>query len=271
MKRKLQALAASMLLGTATFATAVPVNIGGLTLSSGTIFEVASVYENVITGPGQTLAGVGEISQINGVAVSSLCAGCELTYQFGGYTVTALSPNQIAFSGGYVNFYLGSGADNDFNPFASTGSADDIAAASNGTLFLTLAGHAIDGAGNTFYGGGVNIGTPDAFGFGVGFMDVDATGLLNGNTAGAGALANANFNTNSILSAFGGNADLQLGSSFSSLLLPHAGECPGGPMCIAGSVDARGLVVAIPEPQTYALMLAGLGVVGFLARRRRQS
>jgi hypothetical protein len=28
-------------------------------------------------------------------------------------------------------------------------------------------------------------------------------------------------------------------------------------------------VNAVPEPETYALMLAGLGVVGFLARRRR--
>ena len=28
-------------------------------------------------------------------------------------------------------------------------------------------------------------------------------------------------------------------------------------------------VPAIPEPSTYALMLAGLGVVGFMARRRR--
>jgi hypothetical protein len=28
-------------------------------------------------------------------------------------------------------------------------------------------------------------------------------------------------------------------------------------------------VTAIPEPETYALLLAGLGVIGFLARRRR--
>jgi hypothetical protein len=28
-------------------------------------------------------------------------------------------------------------------------------------------------------------------------------------------------------------------------------------------------VTAVPEPETYALMLAGLGVIGFLARRRR--
>jgi hypothetical protein len=27
----------------------------------------------------------------------------------------------------------------------------------------------------------------------------------------------------------------------------------------------------IPEPETYALMLAGLGVVGFTARRRKQA
>jgi hypothetical protein len=33
--------------------------------------------------------------------------------------------------------------------------------------------------------------------------------------------------------------------------------------------DVSIAVTAVPEPETYALMLAGLGIVGFVARRRR--
>lgn len=36
-----------------------------------------------------------------------------------------------------------------------------------------------------------------------------------------------------------------------------------------GSLDAVSLTSAVPEPQTYALLLAGLGAVFFLARRRK--
>jgi hypothetical protein len=223
-----------------------------------------------VAAQGDVLAGFGEVTQINGVDVASLCANCELTYQFGGYTVTSLSPTNITFKGGWINFYLGFGANNDFNPFASSGSAADITAATNGALFLTLAGHPIDAAGNTFSGTGTDIGTTTPVGFGAGLADVENTGTANGNTAGGGALANAYFDTNSIPATYGdGNADFALGSSFSAALLPHPSECPGGPACVAGSADIRGLVQAVPEPETYALMLAGLGVIGFVARRRK--
>jgi len=39
-----------------------------------------------------------------------------------------------------------------------------------------------------------------------------------------------------------------------------------------GAVGAtgQGVVTVVPEPETYALMLAGLGVMGFIARRRKQ-
>jgi hypothetical protein len=40
------------------------------------------------------------------------------------------------------------------------------------------------------------------------------------------------------------------------------------PSCKTRTVDF-GLVPAVPEPESYAMMIAGLGIMGFVARRRR--
>lgn len=56
----------------------------------------------------------------------------------------------------------------------------------------------------------------------------------------------------------------------------HCGSatmCPGGSFASGAQIVyvASGQVVAVPEPEAYAMMLAGLGLVGgMVARRRRQ-
>jgi hypothetical protein len=43
----------------------------------------------------------------------------------------------------------------------------------------------------------------------------------------------------------------------------------GGPFNISGGTwNLSGTITAVPEASTYGMMLAGLGLVGFAARRR---
>jgi hypothetical protein len=254
MTRLIRALAAAASL---LCASAHAVNIGGIDIPAGSIFGVAQIYENNTATVGSVLSGYGKIDSLNSQSVSSLCSGCELTYTFGGYTVVSVSPSEIRFSGGWLNVYLGFGADNDFSTLNPGGAAGDLAEASNGTLFLSLIGHAVDGAGNTLVGTGVGIGTASPAGFASGLLDVDTS---------TGALANAYFNTNGIGASFGGPADVQLGSSFTAQSPVYPADCPGGAACLRGSANISASVV--PEPSTTALLLAGVGAVLGLARRR---
>lgn len=49
---------------------------------------------------------------------------------------------------------------------------------------------------------------------------------------------------------------------------PDSGNCIGGGPGTIALVERQS--PAVPEPETYAMMLAGLGLLGFAARRRRQ-
>ena len=263
MNKFLKALTAAVVLSSAASASA-DVTIGGLTFptNTGVFFETGSIFEKIIfntpagSAVGQELSGVGEIFSINNQPITSLCSGCELTYRFDQYFVRAITPTEIDLIGGRIRLFLDYGGMN-FNPSATANSAQDLAAATDGTLFLTLTGHQIDAAGDTFIGTGANIGLASAAGNGSGLVDVQP----------GGGIASANFNTNSIAALFGGPADLQVGSSFSNVVVPHPTECPTGPECLAGSVDLRGLV--IPEPSSIALVgLALLGVFASTKKRR---
>lgn len=60
--------------------------------------------------------------------------------------------------------------------------------------------------------------------------------------------------------------------SFSPTLSPYSltlGVAINGVSSSPTTGDANLMITPIPEPETYALMLAGLGAIGFMARRRR--
>jgi len=274
--RKLIGASVGGLLGMGMATTASAVSVGGIFFDEGNVFEVASVYENLVTGVNDVLSGYGQVTQINGTADFCVSGAlqCELTYVFGGFTVTNFTPTEIVFSGGWVNFYVGetSTGTANFNPFSSSGQAEDIAEASDGTLWLTLEGHINQTLTNNFglvlgtlFSTGDQFGTGNDVGEGAGLLDVDYTGAANGNTAGAGAVANAVFDTDTLPDNIGGTADFTLTSSFSNAVIPPHGETP-----LAGSADLRG-VAAAPEPGTIALLGLGLLGLGATQLRRRKT
>lgn len=54
-------------------------------------------------------------------------------------------------------------------------------------------------------------------------------------------------------------------------VLSATGDAYGSTMALSGDVGNPGrfLLAPVPEPETYAMLLAGLGLIGFVARRRK--
>lgn len=62
-------------------------------------------------------------------------------------------------------------------------------------------------------------------------------------------------------------ASINSGNAANFYLNVHNADFPGG--AIRGQLQFVGAIAAVPEPATFAMLFAGLGVVGWLARRQR--
>lgn len=105
-------------------------------------------------------------------------------------------------------------------------------------------------------------------------------GLVTLNSMDFGAWANATRNSNIVVTAIGGGAPLfSYSGAIGAGSTTHASFAPGvsanGGLWIDWydtaynvGIDNVAFTVAVPEPETYALLLAGLGLMGGVARRR---
>jgi hypothetical protein len=107
---------------------------------------------------------------------------------------------------------------------------------------------------------GINLTGGKLTGIDTGFFDFFVPGL---SIAGSG-----DYSFSLIL--FGGNK-AQLIYADPPTTSPACAQFPvEGASCGVSANAATGVFAPVPEPETYALMLAGLGALGFVARRRRR-
>jgi hypothetical protein len=206
---KLNKLTASLIAASAmAFGSAAhAITVAGVTWNEDSIFDFeakTSLYETIGTQVGDTFSGYGLITSLNGSA--AFCATCELTYEFGGYTLTSAGLSFTA-DGGWLKVYVqdtGAGF-TAFNPEIKSTATD-------GDLFLELVGSSafFDSLGTlplgTTLAGTVTIPNDvGASGQGAGYFDV------------VGGLAAAYLDTN----GEPGGADFTYTSSFQPIGTDH--------------------------------------------------
>ena len=170
------------------------------------------------------------------------------TDTFAGFSITGTTPSPITRNAGPFSYTANAGTSGTFygggttaNPFLSTDTATD---------FMNFSGFSagVAGLGGNFFGS--NVSGLFAAG-GVTLTATDASGTTTQTIASA---------TESGFLGFVSNTGL-LSATVTSVQ-PSTGF-------LWPSADNLVLATVVPEPGTYAMMLAGLGVLGFMARRRR--
>lgn len=253
-------IAASMAIAVASFSSsASPINVGGviwdpdyiddLSGTAGLIHQDADASRNI--------TGYGIVTFLNGENESSFCPGCELEFEFGGYSISTIdggpdpftdpaggvSETFFEYKEGWVKFYV----DNTPEYITSVSSLNSANTGSGGganLLWLELEGAVFEGTETTFHGGPVGS---------------IAAGAGDWNVVGGAAMGN--FDTNTILLESGEYADMSFGSVFNVLMANGDGTFSS-----TGTATFKG--DTIPEPTSLAIF--GLALLAFGASTRKR-
>lgn len=200
------------------------------------------------------------------VSIAAALAGCALSAQaqavvdfedVGGY---AFLNNNSIVSEGFTVAHSGS--------FAQVLDANQTAFSGNGTTRLV-----------SFNASTISLSAANGGAFGVSGFDGGESWIYAGNphywatqiqvvgTFAGGGTTSQTFNLDLIKDPVAGMQHFAFNSSFQNLNSIAFSGIGGNPEF---SIDNVAVTAAVPEPETYALMLAGLGAVGFIARRRNR-